>query len=141
MPTDAETGGTDRNDGHAYPPRGTGAQRIGAVGWDDVAEHVRRVRSLRRQTQTEFADEIGLSVRIVGALESGTPRRYQPETLHRVESALGWAHGSLVRVVEGGRPIVDVDPHFARIRDAWPRLPGEARAMLADLAGRAVDGS
>jgi transcriptional regulator with XRE-family HTH domain len=105
------------------------------MSWREVGESVRRARGARRQTQADFAHEIGLSVRLVGALESGETRSYEPATIDRVEAALGWAHGSVQRVVEGGRPVIEADPYLARVRDAWPRLPPEFRRMLAELAG------
>lgn len=106
--------------------------------WQPIGDALRRTRDLRRQTQTDFSREVGISVRLLGQLEAGEPRQYDPTTVHRVESALGWAHGSFDRVVNGQPPIVDADPLFARIRDAWPRLPVEARRLLSELAGRAL---
>lgn len=109
------------------------------MAWGDVGEHVRRARAIRRQTQTEFAREIGVSVRLLGSLEAGEARQYDPVTVHRVESALGWADGSVQRVVEGGQPDERVDVLLARICDAWPRLSPDARAILSELAGVALN--
>lgn len=106
--------------------------------WSRVGGQLRRARAIRRQTQAEFAHEIGVSVRLLGQLEAGEARQYDPTTIHRVESALGWAQGSVERVANGQPPVVEVDELFARIRDAWPRLPLEARRILSDLAGRAL---
>ena len=112
------------------------------MSWGDVGRYMRRARALRRQTQAEFAREVGLSVRTVGALEAGEHRSYDETTVVRVESALGWAPGSLDRVANGGRPIVERDPMLARIVDAWPRLPTEIKRMLSQLVAFAmrVDG-
>lgn len=106
--------------------------------WTVVGDAVRRSRALRRQTQAEFAREVGLSVRTVGSLEAGEPRQYDETTVSRVESALGWAHGSVDRVINGQPPIVQVDPWLARILDAWPRLDDRARQLLSEFAGGAV---
>lgn len=102
--------------------------------WRTVGEHVRRTRALRRQTQAEFALEVGLSVRTVGSLEAGEARQYDETTVFRVESALGWAPGSVQRVIHGQKPIVQADPWLARILDAWPRLDERARQLLSEFA-------
>lgn len=107
-------------------------------GWQALAEHVRKARRQLRQTQHEFAASIGVSTRIVGTLESGQPHRYDAVTIGHVEDALGWYGGSFDAVVEGRRPRVDVDPMFARIRDAWPRLDRQARAMLVAAVDNAL---
>jgi transcriptional regulator with XRE-family HTH domain len=113
---------------------------VAAAGWLSLGEHVRRERAQRRQTQQEFAQAIGLSVRTLGSIEAGTGTRYDRVTCDVIEWALGWAPGSIERVIAGGRPHVEVDPTFARIRDAWPRLPVEARNLIAGLVDRALDG-
>jgi len=113
---------------------------VTAKGWLSLGEHVRRERAQRRQTQQEFAESIGLSVRTLGSIEAGTGTRYDRGTRAIVEWALGWAPGSIELVVSGGQPHVEVDPTFARVRDAWPRLPVEARKLIAGLVERALDG-
>jgi transcriptional regulator with XRE-family HTH domain len=113
---------------------------VAAAGWLSLGEHVRRERAQRRQTQQEFAQAIGLSVRTLGSIEAGTGTRYDRVTRDVIEWALGWAPGSIELVVAGGRPSIEVDPTFARVRDAWPRLPVEARNLIAGLVDRALDG-
>jgi transcriptional regulator with XRE-family HTH domain len=113
---------------------------VTAKGWLSLGEHVRRERAQRRQTQQEFAQAIGLSVRTLGSIEAGTGNRYDRVTRDVIEWALGWAPGSIELVVQGGQPRVEVDPTFARVRDAWPRLPVEARNLIAGLVDRALDG-
>lgn len=103
-----------------------------------LADHVRRARALRRQTQAEFAEDVGVSVRTIGNLEAGEVRQYDAQTIARLEHALGWAPGSVERVLEGGAPVVETDELLAIIRQAWPRLPVEARRLLAELAVRAL---
>lgn len=105
------------------------------MSWGDVAERVRRTRAVRRQTQADFAHEVGISVRTLGSLEAGDGRQYDEITIARVESTLGWAAGSIARVVEGMPPIVEHDPRLARIVDGWPRLPDDFRSVLAELVG------
>ena len=113
---------------------------VTAKGWLSLGEHVRRERAQRRQTQQEFAESIGLSVRTLGSIEAGTGTRYDRGTRAIVEWALGWAPGSIELVIEGGQPRIEVDATFARVRDAWPRLPVEARNLIAGLVERALDG-
>lgn len=113
---------------------------MAATGWLSLGEHVRRERAQRRQTQQEFAQAIGLSVRTLGSIEAGTGTRYDRVTRDVIEWALGWAPGSIEAVIEGGQPRIEVDPTFARVRDAWPRLPVEARNLIAGLVDSALDG-
>ena len=124
----------------AYATRCCLGSLVAAEGWLSLGEHVRRERAQRRQTQQEFAESIGLSVRTLGSIEAGTGTRYDRGTVAIVEWALGWAPGSIELVVAGGKPRIEVDPTFARVRDAWPRLPVEARRLIAGLVERALDG-
>lgn len=138
MPTAADNVRIGRHVGRAKPPAPQACGEVPLVPWRTIGEALRRTRDVRRQTQSDFAHEIGISVRLLGQLEAGERRQYDPTTIHRVESALGWSHGSFDRVINGQPPVVEADPLFARIRDAWPRLPIEARRLLSELAGRAL---
>lgn len=60
-----------------------------------------------------------------------------PATLAAVEVALGWAPGSCLRVVQGGRVHRLEDPLLARLVEMWPRLSRETHALLVELAERA----
>jgi transcriptional regulator with XRE-family HTH domain len=110
----------------------------GTVPRQTLADYLRHARALRRQTQAEFADDAGVSVRTIGNLEAGEVRQYDAQTIARLEAALGWAPGSVQRVLEGGAPVVESDELLAIVRQAWPRLPVEARRLLAELALRAL---
>lgn len=110
----------------------------GDVRRQSLADHLRRGRALRRQTQAEFAEDVGVSVRTIGNLEAGVARQYDPQTVARIEYALGWAPGSVQRVLEGLAPVVEADELFAVVRHSWPRLPIEARRLLAEMAVRAL---
>jgi hypothetical protein len=57
-------------------------------------------------------------------------RSYRETTLYRIEAALGWEHGSARRLVEGSPVQREIDPVFARVRDAWPRLTERDRHIV-----------
>ena len=79
-----------------------------------------------------------MSVRVLGDLERGRRANYLDSTLAAIEGSLGWAPGSCERIVAGGRPAREMDPMLSRLLDAWPRLSHDARAMLVELAERAL---
>lgn len=139
MPTVADIIGEHLQDGTSTAPRGRPAATLTDVSWQDLGEHVRRARIIRRETQAEFAAEVGLSVRTIGSLEAGERCQYDETTIVRIESALGWAPGSVDRVVEGRAPTVVAGPYLARILDIWPRLPRDYRRVLAYLAAALVN--
>jgi transcriptional regulator with XRE-family HTH domain len=107
-------------------------------GWAVIGEHVRSERKKRRQTQADFARALGISVSLLGAIESGRRDNYEPGTRAVIEWAIGWGPGSLDRVLSGGRPTRAVDPMLNRLLSAWPKLSSDAQAMLAYLAERTV---
>lgn len=120
-------GGTGASQQH---PRMDGWRRLGVTM---AAERGRRWRS-----RAAFARHAGVSRRVVDDLERGLRTNYADRTLAAVEAGLGWAPGSLMRVVQGGKPRREVDPVLAELLDMWPQLSPDARAMLVDLAGRAL---
>lgn len=71
-------------------------------------------------------------------LETGKRDNYRESTYAAVEAALGWEPGSCLRIVRGGRPWRALDPALVQLLDVWPRLSQDARAMLAELAQRAL---
>jgi hypothetical protein len=74
------------------------AQRLGAA--------IRRARrELRDPPQAEIAIAAGLSVATFQKLEGGTPGRYQPRTLDKLDRGLQWQEGSAERVIAGGSPL------------------------------------
>lgn len=107
-------------------------------GWRRLGRRIAAERARKGfRTAAELADVAGLSDRTVEIIESGahsgTPR---PTTLARIEQALGWADGSCLRIVEGGRATNVPDAVLARVLAAWPHLTGEQRIKIARLAER-----
>jgi hypothetical protein len=107
-------------------------------GWARLGRRVLTERSRHWRTRDEFAHATGLSSRLLDDLENGRRDNYLDATLAAIEVALGWAPGSCRRVVEGGRVRREMDPSLVRLLDLWPQLPLEARAMLVDIASRAL---
>lgn len=108
-------------------------------GWPRAGERIRtaRTRAGYRTTQ-EFADATGLSYRTINDLETGRRSTFTYRVLDRVEAELGWAEGSIQRIVDGRREVRH-DDQLRRIQDLWPRLDRQARAMLVQLAERAAE--
>lgn len=73
-------------------------------------------------------------------MEKARRSNYSDATLAAIEAALGWAPGTCLRVVQGGRVRRDVDPLMVRLLDVWTTLSPDARAMLVAIAERAAQG-
>lgn len=106
-------------------------------GWERLGRAIVHDRTRHWRSRAEFARWSGISERTLDDLETGRRDNYLDSTLAAVEIALGWAQGTCLRVVQGGRVRREPDPEFARVRTAWGRLSLDARRMLADLAERA----
>ena len=115
--------------------RGAGSLR--AVDWVRAGEQVRRARSRSYGTRSDFAAATGLSVSVLGELERGARSNFDPDTLARVEDALGWAPGAITDVAAGRRLRHAMDEHLARLLAVWRTLSPDARAILADIATHA----
>ena len=72
------------------------------------------------------------------SLEHGRKNSYDPDTLARLESALGWRAGSVERVLSGLEPQPVEDADLDAVISAWPRLSPGSRRMLAILAVEAA---
>lgn len=111
----------------------------GDQGWRALADHVRRERHRRRQTQAQFARSLGISARLVTDLETAARTNYDDGTRSIIEDALGWTPGDFDRVVTGQGPNARADPFdgypmLTRIADVWGRISPEGRELLAQLA-------
>lgn len=90
-------------------------------------------RARRRWSVGDLARAAHLSPRTVEYLEAGERRRYHVATLTKVETALGWAEGSITRIVEGAQPRPEPDALLAKVRDSWPLLATSERRVIATL--------
>lgn len=102
-------------------------------GWRRLAELIRVEAASQYDTLTELAAAAGLSKRTIEDLTAGQRTGYRESTLYRLEAALGWEHGSAMRVVGGMKPRREADPGLAVIRDAWPRLSPRDRQIVLIL--------
>lgn len=66
---------------------------------DQLAGRVRAFRKLKGYTQMELADELGVSVAVLGSLERGT-RRYDPKLLRLIADTLSISYEELVLIRE-----------------------------------------
>lgn len=106
--------------------------------WQRLADYVRANRNQHHETQADAARRFGLSAKTIRNLESGRPHNYGEDTMFRVESSLGWQHGSFETLTEGGRPTLDGDPDLSRVIRVWPQLSGRGKALLAHVAEEAA---
>jgi transcriptional regulator with XRE-family HTH domain len=64
-----------------------------------LARRIRAFRKLKRLTQTELADSVGVSIAIIGAVERGA-RKVESSLLGRIAEALGVEQKDLLPPVE-----------------------------------------
>jgi transcriptional regulator with XRE-family HTH domain len=83
----------------------------GLADWPRLGRYVvaRRVELGHRQ-RPEFAEALGISVRVLGDIERGRRGNYDPATIAALENVLGWETGSAERVVRGGEPALRPSP-------------------------------
>lgn len=79
--------------------------------WERLGEYVVQRRVERGfNTRGELAAAVQVSSRLLGDIEKGRRGNYDPVTIARLESALGWTSGSVRRIVEGGEPTLRATP-------------------------------
>lgn len=106
----------------------------GGPGWQRLAELIRADAVALYRTHERFARSAHLGKRTVEKLLAGQPGNYRPDTVYRVEAALGWEHGSLEDVLAGRDVTYVQDGGLATIEEAWPHLsPRDRRIILAVL--------
>jgi transcriptional regulator with XRE-family HTH domain len=110
------------------------------MSWSRLGRTVRAERArLGYRTLRSFASRTGLGVRTLSDLERGARETYSAETLASVEAVLGWAPGSIRRILDGGEPTRDEDDDLTALLAAWTHLDDRARRALraaADLLRR-----
>ncbi|KQW11414.1 helix-turn-helix transcriptional regulator [Streptomyces sp. Root369] len=78
--------------------------------WVALAKAIRRAREAAGMTQADLAEKAGIAVGSVQNLEAGRARNRIPQSLAKVESALGWAVGSGVTILQGLAGPVTMEP-------------------------------
>lgn len=109
-------------------------------GWERLGQRVSQERGRHWRSRAAFARAAGISPRVLDDVEKARRSNYSDATLAAIEAALGWAPGTCLRVVQGGRVRRDVDPLMVRLLDVWTTLSPDARAMLVAIAERAAQG-
>lgn len=113
--------------------------------WAGLGEAVQRRRlELGLRSRDALAAKAGISARTLGDIERGQRGNYANSTWILLETALGWAPGSVAGVLSGGQP------HVPNPANAWAYDEDEAaypsdvvkaarvREMDADRASRPV---
>jgi transcriptional regulator with XRE-family HTH domain len=72
--------------------------------WPRLAKAIKQAREAAGMTQRDLAVAAGISVGSVQNLEAGADRSRIPQSLAKVEVALGWTAGSGVAILEGAHP-------------------------------------
>lgn len=107
-------------------------------GWTRAGERIRTARTRAGyRTLEDFAEATGVGKRTLGDLETGRRVNFTHRVLDRVEAELGWAEGSIQRIVDGRRE-VHYDTQLRRLTDLWPSLDAGARTILVELAEKAA---
>lgn len=108
-------------------------------GWSRLGQRVAQERGRHWRSRSAFARAAGISRRVLDDVEKGRRDNYSDATLAAIELALGWAPGTCLRVVEGGKVRRQIDPVLARLLDVWVTLSPDARAMLVEIAERSAE--
>lgn len=102
--------------------------------WTRLAQAIRRAREAAGMTQVDLATKAGIAVGSVQNLEAGRARNRIPQSLIKVEEALGWATGSGVAIVRGAAGPVTVDPIGGQVIARMPADEAEGAVKEVLLA-------
>lgn len=75
--------------------------RLMEQDWKRLADAIRQAREAAGMTQVDLAERASIAEGSVQNLESGRERSRIPQSLTKVEQALGWAPGSGVAILRG----------------------------------------
>lgn len=95
--------------------------------WERLADAVRAARKARKWGQEDLAREADVSLATISRLESGKGYKGRmPQTIDKVERALGWAPGSAAAILAGGdpTPLAGVSAVTGEVSAEQPATPG-----------------
>lgn len=78
------------------------------AAWRRLSETIRAHRTRKGWSQAELAQHAGISTKSALTAESGKPPTRMPPSMARIAEALGWADGSIDRILDGGDPITAI---------------------------------
>lgn len=97
--------------------------------WERLADHIRAEMGRRDWTQRDLADRAKVPLRTLGDLLKGGHTRL-PNSVPKVEAALGWEPGSARTILEGGRisaaEPVSLDEQIEQAREFEERAERQA---------------
>jgi transcriptional regulator with XRE-family HTH domain len=108
------------------------------VGWQRLGREIASERGRHWRSRAAFARASGVSERVIDDIENGNRSNYLDATLAAIEAALGWAPGSCLRIVQGGRVRREHDPLLVRLLDSWRLMSPDARELLVMMAEQAA---
>ena len=90
------------------------------MDWEELGRALKEARKAAGLKQTEIAKRLDISLSSVQAIERGNAFAKPTPTIRAFAAAVGWADGSVERVLEGG------EPTLARDEPKSSPEPGEA---------------
>lgn len=92
--------------------------------WARLGAKIREQREALGMSRRMLSEHAGVSEKSIQVAEEGrTPRARWPQSLRLIETALEWAPGSMLQILEGGEPETALDPHLFQV-------PGEPEQVL-----------
>lgn len=79
-----------------------------AQRWQRLGEMIVERRVEIGWTQAQFSVAAGVAAKVISDMENGRRADYQISTLVKVQTALGWATGSIQDVLAGGEPTLRI---------------------------------
>lgn len=111
--------------------------------WGALRDHVKSARAKLRMNQRELAEAAGVSFSTIQSIERAEPHTRIPDSVPKIELALGWEPGTGRRLVEGDEgtaptelPPMDesAESRFrAALEAAAPLTRAERRRLFAHL--------
>lgn len=111
------------------------------AAWRRVAGYVREARiAARYPTYDGFARVVHLSPSTLGNIENARRTGYSAATKQSIEDGLGWRHGSIDKILEGGQPSPLRDPYMQRILAVWDDLQEQTKKFIVSAVEASLNG-